>query len=376
MSRRRFLPRYVSGFRDRHGKERLRYRRKGYASHYFTAALGTEEFREEYRACDEARLDSAQIAIARTAPGTIDDLVTRYFAVPTRLGPTLTTQAKVRRIIERFREEHGHRMVADVRFEHIDTIVGKKRVKVQVGPRTEGGIEAARKLRKELVRLFDFAIKLRMRSTNPVAQAERVKVAAGERSLGYHTWTEAEITRYRDHHHLGTKGRLAMELMLWTGQRRSDAIQLGPQHIHGRRLRFRQGKTGKVLELPIAPPLQEAIDAMPKTEGHLCFLVTEWGKPFSNAGFGNWFRDQCDAAGLSQCTAHGLRKATMRRMAELGMGNQSLKSVSGHSRDNEVAHYTRAANQGRMAEDAIGQLADWETDDSAAKPSIENEKNV
>lgn len=237
---------------------------------------------------------------------------------------------------------------------------------MQVGKRLEGGIEAARKLRKELVRLFEFAVKLRLRSDNPVDQAERVKVAAGERSTGFHTWTESEIVQYREYHRPGTKARLAMELMLWTGQRRGDAIRMGPKHIIAGRIKIRQGKGGKELLVAVAPQLLEAIVAMPAADGHLCFLVTEWGKPFSNAGFGNWFRDKCDAAGLPQCTSHGLRKAIMRRMAELGMSNQTLKSVSGHSRDNEVAEYTRAADQMRMADEAILQLGIWESSRSVA----------
>ncbi len=50
----------------------------------------------------------------------------------------------------------------------------------------------------------------------------------------------------------------------------------------------------------------------------------------------------------------------MRRMAELHFGNQSLKSVSGHSGDAEVATYTRAVDQRRMADDAIRAIATWE----------------
>ena len=92
----------------------------------------------------------------------------------------------------------------------------------------------------------------------------------------------------------------------------------------------------------------------------MCFLLNEWGRPFSNASFGNKMRDWCDAAGLPQCTAHGLRKATMRRMAELGLGNQTMKALSGHTKDDEVARYTAAASQKRMAEDAIAVLAQWE----------------
>lgn len=196
---------------------------------------------------------------------------------------------------------------------------------------------------------------------NPAAQSDRVKIAPGQRSKGFHTWTEEEIAQFRAHHALGTKPRLAMELMLWTDQRRGDAIWMGRQHIRDGRLHFTQGKTGRDLGLPVAPQLLEAIVAMPASaKGHLCFLVTEYGKPFSDAGFGNWFRDKCDDACLPQCSAHGLRKATMRRMSELGMSNQSMKSVSGHSTDQEVARYTRAADQQRMADAAIGSLSRWE----------------
>lgn len=364
MAKRRFLPEFVTSFRDRHGKERLRFRRKGFTGGYFKAALGTEDFRAEYAAFMGAGAENPQqAAIARAVPGTVDDLVTRYLAVPSRLGPTATTQAKVRAIIGKFRDEYGSGPVARITFEHIDAIIGKKlerrMIQTERGMRPVGGPEAARKLRKELVRLFDFAVKLRMIQVNPVGQSDRVKVARGERSKGFHTWTEAEIAQYRAHHRLGSKARLAMELMLWTGQRRIDAIRMGRQHIRDGRLDFSQSKTGTDLSIPVAPQLLEAIVAMPKG-GHMCFLVTEHGKPFTNPGFGNWFRDQCDAAGLPQCTAHGLRKAMMRRLAELGQSNQMLKSVSGHVNDDEVADYTRAVDQSRMATNAIAALARWE----------------
>lgn len=374
--RKRHLPKYVTSFVDRHGKTRLRYRRKGYPSHYFVAPLGTDEFRTEYRLCEQS---APQPAGERAAPGTIGDLVARYFVPVTRLGPSPTTQAKVRAIIDNFRLEHGDLPVASVKFNHIDSIIAAKREKVLKNGRMVGGDEAARKLRKELTRLFDFAIKIEMRTTNPVTQSDRVRVAPGKKSLGFHTWTEAEIAQYRGHHKVGTKARLAMELMLWTGQRRIDAIRMGSQHIKNGRIEFAQSKTGTGLKIPVAPQLLEAIVAMPARPNQESFLVTEYGKPFSNAGFGNWFRAQCDAAGLPQCTAHGLRKAVMRRMAELHMGNQSLKSVSGHKNDSEVATYTREVDQMAMADTAMAALSDWEMSnlcDKVATHSNESTANA
>lgn len=359
----RFLPEYVSRFKDRHGKERLRFRRKGYPSKYFNAPLGTEAFREEYHRFNsqEAVAEAAEDAhAARTIPGSIGDLVRRYFAVPERLGPSETTQAKVRRILERFAEGREDRPVKAVRFEHIDAIIAKARVKgTDNHGRMIGGTEAARKLRKELRRLFAFAVKLQWIASNPVENAEQVKVAPSERSAGFYTWSEEDIATYRTRWPLGTKQRLAMELMLWTDQRKIDAIHLGRQHVRAGKFEIRQSKTGKKLLLPIAPQLAAAIEAMPASDA-MCFLITEWGKPFSVKGFGGWFREQCDKAGLPKCTAHGLRKATMRRMAELEMPNKTMKSVSGHSKDDEVARYTAAADQERLAAGAIKRLAEWE----------------
>lgn len=359
----RFLPEYVTRFADRHGKERLRFRRKGYPSRYFTTALGTEEFREEYRRFNsrEAALEAMEeAAAARCTPGSIGDLLRRYSAVPERLGPTEVTRSKVSSILERFAKGREERLVRDVRFDHIDAIISKARVKtVAEDGRKVGGVEAARKLRKELRRFFAFAAKLGWIAKNPVEESEAVKVAPAERSTGYHTWSEDDITRYRARWPLGTKQRLAMELILWTDQRKVDAIHLGRQHMRDGKFVIRQSKTGKKLVLAIAPPLAAAIDAMPASDA-MCFIMTQWGRPFSVKGFGGWFREQCDAAGLPECTAHGLRKATMRRMAELEMPNKSMKSVSGHSKDDEVARYTEAANQERLADRAIARLAEWE----------------
>lgn len=358
----RFLPQYVTVFTDRHGKKRYRYRRTGYAGGYFKTDLGTDEFREEYRSFGESKLEQRPIA-GKWAPGTAGDLVARYVSSPTRLGPSLTTQAKVRRIVDSFRDEHGHRYVADFTFEAIDTIISRKRVKVLGGKRPEGGIEAARKLRKELMRLFDYAEKIGMRplGSNPVRHSEKVRVAAGERSKGYHTWTEAEIAQYRARHKIGTNARLAMELMLWTGQRRSDAYRLGPADVLDGRFALKQAKTGKALLIKLVEPLEKAIAAVERPEGAPAFLLTSHGKPYTNAGFGNKMREWCDEAGLPNCTAHGLRKAMMRRLAERGLANRTLKSVSGHSGDDEVSLYTEAANQTQLADDAIALVAAWES---------------
>jgi hypothetical protein len=80
---------------------------------------------------------------------------------------------------------------------------------------------------------------------------------------------------------------------------------MGRQFIHGEVLSMARQKTGVPFDIPVLADLREELDLQPLSERHLTFLVTEQGKPFTAAGFGNWFRDRCDEAGLTHCAAHG-----------------------------------------------------------------------
>jgi hypothetical protein len=109
------------------------------------------------------------------------------------------------------------------------------------------------------------------------------------------------------------------------------------------------------LEIPIVPELQRVIDA--SSCGHLTFLVTEFGRPFTAAGFGNAFRKRCDEAELENCSAHGLRKAAAAKLAELGATEMEIGAVTGHSTSKEISRYTRAARQKILAERAMAKLS-------------------
>jgi integrase len=110
-----------------------------------------------------------------------------------------------------------------------------------------------------------------------------------------------------------------------------------------------------MLAIPLHPDLAAIIAATPS--GHLTFLTTTFGKSFTAAGFGNWFRDQCNEACLPRhCAAHGLRKAACRRLAEAGCSANIIASISGHTTLTEVARYTKAADQERMARDGMAAI--------------------
>jgi hypothetical protein len=102
---------------------------------------------------------------------------------------------------------------------------------------------------------------------------------------------------------------------------------MGRQHIKNGVLSMRRQKTDVAFDIPVLPGLAREIELHPK--GQLTFLTTEWGKPFTPAGFGNWFRYRCNEAGLPQCSAHGLRKASAVRHALRGATAPELMAWHG-----------------------------------------------
>jgi len=112
------------------------------------------------------------------------------------------------------------------------------------------------------------------------------------------------------------------------------------------------------------PALAKTLDPLLKDAP--AFLLTEHGRPFSAAGFGNWMRDRCNEAGLENCSAHGLRKACARRLAEAGCTHHEIKAITGHKTDAEVRRYTAKSDQALLARRALGKLEDNDRDPKSA----------
>jgi integrase len=208
--------------------------------------------------------------------------------------------------------------------------------------------------------LFAWAEEHEQADHNPVRGVKNVE----HRSEGFHTWTIDEVAQFEIRHPIGTKARLAMALLLYTAGRREDAVRLGPQHIRGSRLQFVQAKNEHrspvSVDIPVHPDLAQVIAATLLT-GHSTFLVTEYGKPFSPAGFGNRFREWCDQAGLPHCSAHGLRKAAATRLAECGASPHEIMAITGHRTLEEVERYTRAVQKSGLADTAMTKLIGGKT---------------
>ena len=337
LNRRTGLPKYCTFQYDRHGRRRIRFRTSG-----FTAQINEEPNSNEFWLAYNAALEGVkqqreQIGATRTRPGSMNTLIAQYYRSPEFTKLRDASRRTYRGILERFRIEHGDRLVRDIQRKHLKAIIGGMSDRPQ----------AANNLLARLAHLLEFAIDIGMAEANPA----RGMKGYPKKTPGHHTWTEEEIAQYRRRHEIGTMARLALELLLHSAQRRGDVIRIGPQHIRGGWLDITQRKTGARVEIPVHPTLNEAKEAMGKT-GQLVYLQTSHGNPFSDAGFGNWFRKRCNEAGLPHCSAHGLRKAAGTRLADAGASHEQIKSVTGHQTDKEASKYTAMANKRRLAEQA------------------------
>ncbi len=129
---------------------------------------------------------------------------------------------------------------------------------------------------------------------------------------------------------------------------------MGRQHAKGAKISVVQQKTGKRLVIPMHARLKAELDLTPPDQ--LAYVCTEYGKPFSQAGFTKWFVSIARKAGLEGRTPHGLRKSAGRRMAEAGCTTKQIMAVLGHETLQEAARYTESADQERLADDAIATL--------------------
>jgi integrase len=337
------MPKHTQAFIDRHGKARFYFRRAGSRRVPLPGLPWSPEFMAAYEAAMTGQ--TYLIAAPMVKQGSFAALAASYFASPAFLTMKPSTKGVYRNAIDRLcrskdndGNEIGTKSAATLRREHVVKMMAARAEKP----------ESANLLRKVMRAMMQHAVETGLRADDPTRDVKAIRV----KSDGFHSWTDAEITQFEAHHAIGTRPRLALALPLYTGQRRSDVVTMGKQHIdRNGAIHVRQIKTGAVLAIPVHSELRAIIDATPSD--HLTFLTTQFGKPFTAAGFGNWFREQCNEAGLPHCSAHGLRKAAARRLAEAGCTEHEIASITGHASLREIVRYTKAADQVRLAVSAM-----------------------
>ncbi|MEM1021375.1 MAG: tyrosine-type recombinase/integrase [Pseudomonadota bacterium] len=334
----RRYPPYVSAYRDRHGKLRLRFR-QGKKQFAIKSKYGNSAFEAEYQA-----LLSGQAPQSAKGPATFETLARRYRRSTGFAGLRESTKQNYRRILDALCEVIGDVPLASMSPGIVEQVVMAKADAPNAANRRL-------KLLRTLFRQAQIWGLMSAKQENPAMLVDPIKINTD----GHYTWTEDDIARFEKVHPEGSQARLAMSIMLHTGVRRSDCIKMGWQHVRNGEITVWQTKTGKAIWIPLHPTLKAELDRLPKT--NMTFLLTSFGKPFTGNGFGNKVRAWCDAAGLKHCSAHGLRKACASRLAEAGCTDSEVMAITGHTTRAEVTRYTSKANQKALARSAVVKLA-------------------
>jgi integrase len=348
------LPHRVNGFVDRYGKPRYYLRLPDQKPVPLPGLPWSPLMMAAIEAAMEGRPVPSATAVAigasRTKPGTINEAIVRFYdhEMFTNLGRA--HQMRHRQKLENFRQSItvsgapiGESQLAGLTHERLAKLF--KAIDSAAGQRH---------LLNALRALMKFCRTAGLVQIDPTdgLKGKRQPKTGGHKPAG-----ENEIAQYQAHHALGTMPRLALEIMLNTGLRRSDAVLLSRAHIRAGVITLKPQKTrnvtGVTVTIPVHSDLQAAIDAMPAKE--LMLLTTPVGEAWSAGGFGNWFQRQCKAAGV-EFRAHGLRKAICIRLVHQGMTPHQIAAITGHKDLREIELYAAEFNREVAARQAMASL--------------------
>ena len=348
------LPKHCVEDVDRYGTVRVYLRRKGLKKVKLEGVPWSEPFMEAYRAAIEGTPDPVRDP-RKTVADTWKWLCQQHLASTEfkRLDPV--TQRRRRSLLEATYDEvtapDAKTIFADVPLSRM-TPAAIRVLRDRKAAKPDGANNRLKAIRG----VYKWAMRPEIGAAphNPARDVPLIST----KSDGFHTWSIAEVQQFQARHPLGTRQHLALSLLLYVGGRRSDIVNLGRQHLRDGWIKYTQHKNrnngAMTLEVPVLAPLQEAMDACPNM--HLTFLVTGQGRPFSSNGFGNLFKDWCREAGLPHCSAHGLRKAGATIAAENGATVHQLMAMFGWKTAKMAEHYTRTAEQKRLARQGMPYL--------------------
>jgi len=321
---------YVNEYRDRRGKLR-RYFRKGSTRGALPGEVGSPEFMAAYQAfLGDRPAPTTKIS------GSLGLLVTEFYGSRAFRDLKASSKQTYRAALEPIAKQHGHR-TARITHRHAAKVIA------EIG---ETKPAMANLTKRVLQAVYKYAVKAGWVDANPIIGIAPFKGGT------HHTWTEGELKTFETRWPLGTRQRLAYALLLCTGQRVGDVAKMNRADVVGGELHVVQQKTGAELHLPFAVDIQRALQAYP-AKG-LTLIGREDGKPMTRAGLTRFMADAIAKAELpAKCVSHGLRKAAMRRLAEAGKTTKQIAAVSGHKSLREVERYTDAAEQRKLAKDAM-----------------------
>ncbi len=301
------------------------------------AVYGSSDFMAEYRAAIAASADQSK---GKAGAGTLAWLWDRYRQAGAWTGLSLATRRQRENIMRPVIEKAGEVALKEITRKEI----------VEGRDLRSARPAMARHFVDTMRGMFEWAVDAEIVKPDPTRDVHVVK----PRTDGHLIWTDEEIERFRGRWEVGTRERVAFDLLYFTGLRRGDAVRVGRQHMRDDSLVVRTEKAGETVVIRIQPELAETLQAGPTRD--LAFIVGERGNPMTKESFGNWFRQVSRSAGCPG-SAHGLRKALATRLANNGATSHELEALFGWRGGGMASPYTRKANRTKLAGSAMDKLA-------------------
>jgi integrase len=229
--------------------------------------------------------------------------------------------------------------------------IGRKHILAALDRRSKTPA-AARNFLDTMKGLFRWALEREHVRVDPTAG---VKAAKRKKGIGFPAWTRQDVDAYQQKYPLGTRQRVWLDAILYTGLRRGDLARIGKQHVRNGVASIKTEKGGETITvtIPVLPVLQRTLDAGPT--GDLAWICGARGEPFVKESFGNEFSAAARAAGIRK-SAHGVRKIAATIAAENGATVHQLMAIFGWLTIAQAEVYTREAERVRLAAQAITML--------------------
>jgi integrase len=308
------------------------------------SAFGTPEFDAEYQAA-LAGLPTRQTGKDDRATGSLAWLVDRYRETSKWTSLSLATRRQRENILKHVLESAGRQPLNKITRASI--VAGRDR-------RAATPFQA-RHFLDTMRGIFRWAVEAGLVKVDPTAG---VRDPARPKSEGFPSWSEEDVAAYEEHWPIGARQRVWLDVLAYTGLRRGDAVRLGRRHVRksalGDVVIIKTEKTGTTVTLPILPILAATLAAGPC--GDLTFITNKLGRPFTKESFGSAFKDACRAAGISDRSAHGLRKIAATRAADSGATLPQMNAIFGWTGAHMALHYIEAADRRRLAREAMHKL--------------------
>jgi integrase len=314
----------------RHGKTVWYFRIKDGPRTRLPGEYGSDEFMAAYRAAFAGEKPAAK---TKTDPRSLNWLLSQYRESSAYRSLSAATRKQRDNIFKHVTDASGTAPYRAISRKHI--VDGRER-RAKTPSQARNFLDAMRGL-------FRWALEAQLVDEDPTLGVKNPRMP---KDGGFEAWNDEDVQKYHDHWPLGTKERVWMDVILYTGLRRGDAVLLGRQHVRDGVATIRTGKTGTEVVIPILEPLRRTREAGPTGDMH--FIVGDTGKPLTKESFGNMFRRACNEAGVKK-SAHGIRKIAATRAADAGATVAELEAMFGWSGGAMASLYTKTADRRRLA---------------------------